>query len=920
MSKYKLGDITIKNWNDWDRVPRDPVTIGAAILNAVGATTLAASTTAAFIVGVTAMVAVSAVAVSAFMPTLPNFDDLTSSAARSGSGGIIVNTKNATAPADFVYGKIRKGGVITYVDVSGTDNKILHQIIVLAAHEVDDIGDIYLNDEVVTINSSGEVTDNQWRLKNGDDGQPLATGTVGDPAIKIYKHKGNQTSASDDFDNVATDLAATLHTETDAGSAFVGKGLAYLYVRLRYDAATFANGVPLITAVVRGKKIVKTVSGTEQSAAYTNNAAWVIRDFLTSSYGLDDTNIDYTTFEAAADICDEGVEGYSSVPKYTINGVIRANEPIGNVLTQMVTSCGGILFWGSGSWRLKVGEWSEPTKTLELKDLRGPINLITKPSSREVNNKVRGTFIDEENDWISTDYPMQDGGGIFLANDGNYERILDLPLPYTTNQYAAQRLAKQALFRSREQLSLQVDVSLEAMDIEVGDFINFNVPRYNWDDSDPASTKSFEVVSWALTPKDNRELVITLGLRESSEAAFGFNQSDAITIVSNNSSGPRWYDVPTVGLSVSQEYREVNETVINVLVVGVTSSEYERIQYVHVRYKKTADSDFKSLGNMLLQGQGNNIGNFEIHNIEVPLSSEAAINYTVEVTPINHLGAVGTTQQTTYNVVADTTAPSPPTDFSHFLSGGTIFFTWSPVAAVDLSHYKLYHTANTAYTYPANAASMDVKIAKIARPATSATWGALAGKWFVTSVDKAGNESTTAATTTINASELPILGNTETDTENPSFSGTKTNLSVASNKLSMTTYSSAGSTGTYLFDHDAVGYMDVGSNKNVRVSSTADYVRSHANSSGGLMNWDDIPNNMDTWPANWDDWSDETASYGDVSVVVQVASSTDNSTYGSYVEASGEITGRYFKFRAVLSNSNPNVTPLISGLTSTVEY
>ena len=47
MSKYKLGDYTIKNWNDWDRVPRDPVTVGAYIITGTGVaagTTLALST------------------------------------------------------------------------------------------------------------------------------------------------------------------------------------------------------------------------------------------------------------------------------------------------------------------------------------------------------------------------------------------------------------------------------------------------------------------------------------------------------------------------------------------------------------------------------------------------------------------------------------------------------------------------------------------------------------------------------------------------------------------------------------------------------------------------------------------------------------------------------------------------------------
>jgi len=42
MSRYKLGDLTIKNWNDWDRVVRDPVTVGVMITQGIGYSAAAA--------------------------------------------------------------------------------------------------------------------------------------------------------------------------------------------------------------------------------------------------------------------------------------------------------------------------------------------------------------------------------------------------------------------------------------------------------------------------------------------------------------------------------------------------------------------------------------------------------------------------------------------------------------------------------------------------------------------------------------------------------------------------------------------------------------------------------------------------------------------------------------------------------------
>lgn len=890
-NRYKLGDITIKDWNSWDRVPRAEV-IASKIIEYFAIT----STAGQFLVTAAVYVGTSMVT-SAVLSGLQPKSSLGSS---SGSSGLLTNSRGATASAEVVYGQIRKGGTVAFLESSGENNAFLHQIIVLAAHEVEEIGDIYINDEVVTMSGS-DVTSAPY---NG--------------FIKIYKHLGNQTDYAQVFANDSgASIFSTLATETSVGADFVGKGLAYLYCRFRYDQDAFANGLPTVTAVVKGKKIVTTSSGTEQSATYTSNAAWVIRDFLTSSYGLDDDQIDYTSFEAAADVCDETDVLSDGSAQYQINGVVDLSQPIGDVLTDMVAACGGSLFWGGGYWKLYAGEFITPTKTLTLDDLRGPINLQTKTSMRDNFSKVSGTFIDKDNDWISTDYPPVSSSG-FLSDDNNVEMTMDLPLPYTTNNLAAQRLAKQMLFRSREQIAMSADFGLEALDVEVGDFVKFRNERYGWGSG---SEKTFEVIGWRLNPDpDNGDLRINLSLRESSSNAFGFTAADEQAILSNNSTLLKYYEVPSIGVTLSQEYREVNENVTNVLVAEITSSAAERIDSVIVKYKKTSDTDFRSVGQAILVGEGNDVGRFEIIGIDTPSIGEAAINYTVSVTPVNGLGFKGDTVTTTFNVTADTTPPSAPPSLTHNLSGGTTFFNWPSVDDLDLSHYKLYYSSNSSANF--GDASVLEKVEKIARPATSITYPALAGKFFISAVDKTGNESTTAASTVIESSELPALNQSETDTESTAFSGTKSNLTVSGGSLFMTSYATAGSTGTYDFYHDGTGYFDVGTSRTVRLSSSITLSRKHQEAVSGEVNWDDIPDNWDTWPDNWDTWTDEDADFADYAVQLQARAATTvgGLSSASFVDASGEIVGRYIEFRAVLSNTNAKVSPNITALSATVEY
>ena len=675
-NKNKLGDITqAQMTNDWSRVPR-AAAVGAFLFTGGATTSIAVATAivgggwvtaaAIYAVGYIATTLVTSFLTKALSPKSASRGS--NPKAATDSGGLLVNARGAANPAQIVYGTMRKGGTVTYVEATGTDNKILHQIIVLAAHEVEEITTIYFDDQIVGMTNEDVAT----APFNGH--------------VKVYKHLGNQTSATDAFANSTESLSTTLHAEDgiSVGPDFIGKGIAYLYCRFEYDQDAFVNGLPTVTASVKGKKVVSTINGVAQTPAWSNNAAWVIRDFLTSSYGLNDDQIDYAFFEAAADICDDEPDNRQNF-KYTIDGVVDLDQPIGDVLEDMMTSCAGSLFWGGGQWKLIAGEWVEPTKTLTLDDFRSPINLKTKASTRDNFNRVSGTFIDAANDYVTADYPPVSGSASgFLAEDNNVESTLDFSLPFTTYSPQAQRLAKQALFRGREQMTLNADFSLDALDLEVGDVVNIRNERYGWGTGDE---KSFEVLGWRLNANaDTGALHVNLDLKETSEAAYGFSEADEQTIISNNTTLLRYYEVPTVSVSLDTEYRVVNENVVNVLLINITSNQMERVDSVNVKYKKSTDTSYKSIAQSVLLDEGNDAGRFEVVGIEVPNTSDAVstITYDVVVTPINSFGYRGASVEDSIDVGPDVTPPQCNEwytgELTHQTSGGGIYFKWPAVS------------------------------------------------------------------------------------------------------------------------------------------------------------------------------------------------------------------------------------------------
>lgn len=891
---------------DWDVAPRAPA-VAAFLFPAI----IAGGGLGALLVTAAVSLAISAVTSWALQALAPK------PKMGVGTQGLITNLRDAAAPREYVYGQVRKGGVITYLESTGSQNKFLHMIIAVAGHRVEEIGDIFINDEIVTINpSTNLVTSAPWNSK-----------------IRIQKFLGNQTTAP----------ASLVSASTKVDGNFIGRGIAYLYVRLEYDQDVFAGGIPLFSAVIKGKRVFDPRTST---TAYSANAALCIRDYLAFEYGMNDVgSINETVFSAAANICDEDIRlstivnagsfivgqqyeiltvgttnftavgasantvgvvfvatgvgsgtgtAHESQNRYEMNGVISAALSPGDILQSMMTCCAGTLFWGQGKWQLRVGSYSPPVKDFGLEDLRGPISLSTRTSRRDNFNIVRGTFNNAEARYITQDYP-EFKGAAFIAEDNGLENALDLMLPLTTDPAMVQRLAKLTLFRGREQMTFSADFSVAAFDVQVGDIISLTNPRYGFVEKD------FEVLGWRFfASEDAGDLRVKLDLRETSEAAFDWNAEES-AIINNNTALPSAFRPVPFGLDLTSEVRIVNEHLTNVIFASVTSSEPFNIERVEVQFKKSNETGFK------VAGVGD-LGVYEILDTEDATHDVRARTYSV-------LGVRSDFEiQTGFVVAGLANPPADVTGLTAEINGASVHLEWEPVPDLDLSFYRIRHAVEETGASWANATT---SVDKVPRPANSVTVPAKPGTYMIRAFDKTKNASLNYTEVTVPAAALEGFATTLTQTDDPTFTGAKTGCSVDSGSLIITDV-----TGTppFLATYELSDYIDTGAVRRFR--SRIDVSNTRQDNSAGL--WDDIPGLFDTLPGNFDDFTGD-AQFADTNIVTYIATTnTDPAGTPTWTDfqkfRAGDFFARAAKFKIELISNSINVTPSVAQLDAIVEH
>ena len=803
--------------------------------------------------------------------------------------GYQVTTRGSARDHQIVYGKARVGGVVVYDNATGTNNKFLHRVLAFTGHEIEAFSEIYINDSKVTdLESDGnvkEVTDPDGSTSNRYDGK-----------IRINKHLGSPNQTAD------SDLVSEVQEWTNDHRL---REVSYLYVRFKFDQDAFPNGVPDVTALIKGKKVydprdVAQSSSDESTWTWSDNPALCLRDYISQDYGLGegDTNIDDDLVEATADVCDEATSVTGNT-RYTCNGAFTTGSTPYDNINSLITSMGGLVWYSQGKWRMKAATYVAPTLTLTEDDLRSNIQVATRHSRRDNFNTVKGTFRGEESNWQVTDYPEVTNSA-FVSVDGGQESVLDLDLPFTDNSAEARRIALIALERNRQQLTVNASFGMRAFKAQVGDIVSLSVDRFGW------TQKEFEVVSWTfgLAGEDSLDLQVQMTLREISESVFD-EINDGIVYERDNTNLLSPFEVPSVGISATATTQSIREKLTNIIKANITSGRPEAIDYVEVEFKESSESDYTTIGS-------GELGLYRVVDVDTG-------TYDFRARAVNSFGVRGEWE---YQPGVDANGllepPSDVEDFSGSLSDGSVHLSWSPVPDLDLSYYRLRLSAQSGGGNWSDAITV---VDKIPRPATGVTLPSKPGTYHIRAYDKTGIASGDYTSFEIPESDFPSLNHQDTLEEAPTFSGTKTDCSVDTGSLIITDPSSGPSEAEYEFSDYIEVYHGSGSTtKRSRVRIDVESLR--RDNSSGLF--DDLPGLFDDLPGLFDDLT-STGQFADTTVETYVATTDDDPsgtpTWSNWKRiTSGEYNARAFKFKVILKSSSDQVTPSIDSLKAVVDH
>ena len=601
-----------------------------------------------------------------------------------------------------------------------------------------------------------------------------------------------------------------------------------------------------------------------------------------------------------------------AIIKFETNAVLDTNQKVLENVKKLLNPMSALFTYNNGVYKVKIEGTGSAIKTITSNHVVGGAKVLGERKNNKYN-RVIGTFVNPfknyQNDTVT--FPPADDANVesefkhatMLANDNNSLLEGSFQFPNVTNTYNAEALCEIILRRSRNQLQIQLTLTSEFLELEIGDIVAITYPSGGFD------AKPFRVLGLTI----NEDLTVNVQLFEHQDNFYTFNEKNIIPTIADTIL-PNPYIVQAPVMIVSDVLRALNEEAINTLLVEVSATDQFIVDF-EVQAKKSTDTNYINLG----RGASSN---FELTNVE-----DNAI-YDVRARSVSSISrSVFISAQ--HQVIGKTAPPADVTNFQVNIIGTEAHLSWTPVADLDLSHYIIRHSPLTSGAIFTNATTL---VNKVSRPANTVTVPALTGTYFVRSVDKIGLASLNATSNVTLIENIKDLNLIATSTQHTGFTGAKSNVVDIGSALILDTglfddvtgdfddalgvfeggAGSVFSSGTYDFDT----YIDVGAVYTNRItarvlSERVDYVNLFDDASG-------------LFDARAGVFDGDTATYGDVNVELQIAKTNqDPATSPTYTDFQkfnvGDYAGRGFKFRAVLLSDDLQATPKITQLSVTVD-
>ncbi len=592
-------------------------------------------------------------------------------------------TREAIAPRQLIYGQARVGGTIVHMETSGTDNYLLHMVVAIAGHEIEELTNIRLNDNDLTTTTSTISGSTVYTVTNSDYTNTDNDNNFGSGRLIRYIVQDGSQTAVDGFMNAQLGSMGT----TDK---FLG--VAYVYMQMVFDAEAFGGGIPATSFLVKGKKCFDPRTN---NTVFTNNPALHIRDYLTNTeYGIravsDEIN-DTTNaggFASAANTCEQNVtlaDGSTTEKRYTANGFTNFSANGNGVIESLLSAMAGKIAYVNGKFNIFAGATQTPSLTVTDDDLLDAVQVQTNPNSGNLFNAVKPIYVDSTQNYVAADAQVYQDTTFLNADTpsgestANYKKQMETQLPFTVTDTMAQRLGRIALKSQRQTTSISLLASLKFMRLQPNDWVYVTNTRLDY------SQKVFEVISTnmeVMTDGDVPIMATRLELKEVASSVFDFATNDYTTGQSEGSDvGTGDYSVTAPSnLSLAQQ-NAVDGTTSKVdILVSWTNNASDKVVLTEIAYKLNSDSNYTA---DFTTGKG--VTKASIPNVVVGKT------YNVKARHIDVNGVASSyTSEVNIAISAASSAPNAPTNLSATTGGTMILVQWTNPNVTDLRAVKVY--------------------------------------------------------------------------------------------------------------------------------------------------------------------------------------------------------------------------------------
>jgi len=846
------------------------IAIGSSVAGSYVATSVMGYALGTFAYAATAAVVsygVSAIAGSAF-----GIDKTDAQQFADTASGMLINKNANDAPIPVVYGQRKVGGTRVLMEITGDNNEYLHMVLALSEGEINSFENIYLNDV-------------------------LSTDSRFDDVLNIYTHTGSDTQVAD------SNLVANVNEWTANHQL---KGTAYLYLKLKYDQDAYASGLPTITADIKGTKVYDSRIA---ATAWSDNPVLCIRDYLTNTRygrGIESSQIDDTSFNTAANYCDENVTiGGVSKARYTCNGVVNISNGSMDVLKKLLTACRGFLIFSGGKYKLVIDKPETVGFTFSEDNIIGAWSIKLGDKNSQFN-RMRANFFNPDRAW-QPDIAVVDSSTLRTQDNGLLlEKTIDLP--FTSDIDRAKMITTINLNQSRQQIMCEFTATIEGLRCEVGDVVYVKHATPGWDTLNSNAGKKFRVMR--ITLQNNDEVRILA--MEYDATAYDFGTINASDAAPNTNLPDATVTIAPTAISISESlYDTIGSAGVKVRVqIDWTASADIFVREYNVEWKKSADSDWIFLTTT--------------RNTTARLDDADPTLYDFRVRAVNSI-SVSSSYTTLSNVtVAGLTTPPVDVDGLSFIAlGGYAHLSWDLATDLDVRVGGKVRFRHSKLTSGASWESSTDIGAAVAGHNSNAVLPLLVGTYMAKFVDSTGNESINVSSfVTTTVPDIIKMNAVATSTQHPNFTGTKSDMVMVDGILKfegdtlwddfiglmdvwelVDIYGGLDKSGTYEFDN----YIDLGS---IYTSRTTANVAFTAFSLGDKI--DDRTTLIDTW-------SDFDNIPSDVNLDLYVATTTDDPSASPTWTAWAKFTvadyrARAYKFKIIATSTDElhqiNITEL----------